>query len=124
MGLGYIRFEKLEKYSYFKGVPVKSPIQKAKITNNAINFGMAGGISSTIQADIENKNKIHYVFNKETGSICLFNKDFIIRGLQTYDNLLADFQKEENNESLAVLQKYLYIINKIEKGAKEIQVSE
>jgi hypothetical protein len=109
---GYIRIEKLERYSYFKGIPIKSLIQKDKLNQSAYMFGATGAVLTSIEIAKENKNKIHYVLNLETGMVNLLTRNYMLMVLQPHPELLNAFQAEENNESIDVLLKYIDLLNK------------
>lgn len=111
MKKGFIRIEKLEMYSYFKGIPVKSLAQQDRFKHSLINFGATGALVTSMKISNENMNNSHYVLNIRSGIINVLDKEYLIRILQPYDDLLFNFQHEEYNESLEVLLQYLDLLN-------------
>lgn len=112
MAKGYIKIEKLETYSYFKGKPIKSIYQKYRLKKSAIESGLIGaGITAAI-INSENKHNIHYILNMKTGMIHILNKDYLSLIIQPYSDLLLLFNLEDNNERIDVLLEYIDLINK------------
>lgn len=117
MTYGYIRVKKAGNYAYFKGKPMKSLQQKASINNSALMFGLSGAVITNATVNSENKDRIHYVLNFTSGMINLLTKDYMLRIMEPYGDLLYMFKSEVNNNSLEILQKYLELVNnRIEKG--------
>ena len=109
---GYVKIPKLKNYSYFRGSPVKSINQEARIINASVNFGLIGGAVSGSIVEKENRNNIHYILNTKTGMINCLNRNYLIRVLQPYDDLLFYFQIEKDKDSLEVLLHYIDLLNK------------
>ncbi len=109
---GYIKITKFGKYSYFKGLPIKTLAQEAGLNNAAFTYGLTGAFVTGTMIASENENKIHYVLNMETGMINLLTRDYMIKILQPYYELLFNFQHEPNNDSLEILLKYIDLVNK------------
>jgi hypothetical protein len=112
MTSGYIRFDTLKRYSYFKGIPIKSISQQARIKKSATSFGVRGLIVTGAIVKSENKNNTNYVFNKRNGMVNVLTKDYLITILNSYPDLLAKFQLEGNMDSLNTWLKYLDLIDK------------
>ncbi|RLD25329.1 MAG: hypothetical protein DRI54_05080 [Bacteroidetes bacterium] len=110
---GYIKIEKLGKYSYFKGKPIMSLNQQSRLNNSALNFGLIGASVSGAKIANENQADVNYVLNIETGMINLLNKDFMMLILRPYNELLSSFEYEDEPESLEVLLMYLDLVNEM-----------
>lgn len=111
---GYIKIERFGKYSYFKGIPIKSIIQKERLNNSSYLFGVTGAIITSAQIAEENRGRVNYILNTETGMVNLLTKDYFLRILQPYPELLNNYQKEENGNSLDTVLKYIDLLNKEE----------
>jgi hypothetical protein len=109
---GYIKITGLKKYSYFRGIPVKTLYQQARQNDAIINFGVTGALVTEALTQQENQNKIHYVLNTETGMINLFNRNYMLRVLQPHKELLFNFNLEP--DYMSTYLKYLDILNRIE----------
>jgi hypothetical protein len=110
---GYIKIEKLGKYCYFKGKPIKSLKQKSRISNSAFNFGLIGASATSVKVANENQADVNYVLNIETGMINLLNRDFMMLILKPYNELLSGFEYEDKQESLEIILIYLDIVNEM-----------
>jgi hypothetical protein len=114
---GYIRVPKKGNYAYFKGIPVKSLEQQERINNSAFMLGMTGAVIGNSTIDKENRDRIHYVLNFKTGMINLLTRDYMLRILEPYSDLLYSFQQEMDNNSIELLKNYLDLLNmRIEKN--------
>jgi hypothetical protein len=111
---GFIKIDSIMEYSYFKGIPTMTLNQKERFNTSAILFGSTGRTITGITIAVENKDKIHYVLNMHTGMINLLTKDYLIRILEPFSELLSDFYLEENSSSIEVLLEYLEKLNKRE----------
>jgi len=110
---GYIKFDSLSKYCYFKGIPIMTLGQEERLNRSARNHGLTGAAVTGTKIALENKENVHYVLNTQTGMINLLTKEYLLRILETYDELLLYFDFEENNGSIEVLLKYLDLVNKM-----------
>ncbi|MFO7658402.1 MAG: DUF6563 family protein [Bacteroidales bacterium] len=111
MKFGYIRIEKLGKYSYFRGIPIKSLNQEEMIKKNLLAYGLVGSAITIEAIEYKNRNNVHYVLSSKTGNINLLTKEFIAMILRPYPDLLLSFQQENINDNLEVLFKYLDLVN-------------
>ena len=109
---GYIRIEKLGRYSYFKGIPIISISQQDKMNNSAVMFGATGSIITKSQIANENKNNVNYVLNLETGMVNLLNKSYLLLLLDHFPDLIDEYNQEDKNESIEVILKYLDLLNR------------
>jgi hypothetical protein len=108
---GYIKIDTLYRYTYFTGLPIMSLKQEHRLNKAAFEFGLIGiGITYAIISN-ENKNNIHYILNIDTGMIHLFTKNYLMWILESYPELLLEYQNEDKNETLKVMKKYLDLIN-------------
>ena len=111
---GYIKFDSLTKYCYFKGKPIMTLGQEERLNRSSRDFGLTGAVVTGTRIHIENKEDLHYVLNVQTGMINLLTKNYILRILEPYNELLMYFDFEKDNSSIEVLLKYLDLINKME----------
>jgi hypothetical protein len=102
------------QYSYFKGIPSMTLDQKERLNRSSVVFGATGSTLTGITIAVENKDKIHYVLNMHTGMINLLTKEYMIRILEPYGELLSYFYLEEKSSSIKVLLEYLDRVNKKE----------
>jgi len=114
MKKGFIKIDKLKKYSYFKGIPVKSLAQKDRMKHSIINFGATGALVTSMKISNENANNSNYVLNIETGMVNVLDGEYMLRILKPYPELLFYFEHDENNNSLQVILNYLDQINEKE----------
>jgi hypothetical protein len=121
---GFIRVEKVEKFIYFKGTPVRSLEQKYRVNQSIFLFGAGGGVISNMNVDIENKDKIHYVLNMESGMVNLLTVDYLRMILEPYPELLFNFNIEASVESLETKLKYLNLINSGTNYLSKMNISE
>ena len=108
---GYIKTEVSGQYSYFKGVPIMTMGQEARLNNAARNYGLSGVLIASLFINSRNKNKVHYVLNLNTGMVNLLTKDYMYRILQSNEELLVEFKNAVNKDSIEVLLRYLNKIN-------------
>ncbi len=109
---GYIKIDTLRHYSYFKGKPIKTAFQQEKNKNAFFYYGVAGYAISSAETYSEISGNIYYVFNSETGSVNLLNRQYLSLILQPYSELDLKYQIETNKDSLDVMLDYLDLLNK------------
>ena len=112
---GFIKIDKLGKYSYFKGLPILSLAERDKVKKSGVNYGLIGAAVSSAQVAEQNKGKVHYILNLKTGITNLLTRDHLLRLLKPHPSLLKAYEAEEKNRTLEVVLKYLDLINEEEK---------
>jgi len=108
---GYVRIEKIEKYCYFRGRPMKTLDQESRTNNSSILFGLSGALITQDAISKENKDKVDYVLNLESGMINLLTVDYLGLILSPYPELLFNYNNEATKESIETRLKYLKMIN-------------
>lgn len=113
MKRGYVKFDTLRKYNYFKGKPILSLNQEARLNNAAKNFGLTGMAVSGTRISKENKSHVHYVLNRESGMINLLTKDYMLGILQPWYLLLKNYESEPDNDTVDIMLLYLELVNRM-----------
>lgn len=114
---GYIKISDLKIYNYFRGKPIMTLSQRARLNKSIFEWGLTGALLTSAEIEAENKDNIHYVLNIKSGIINLLSKEYMLRLLKLHGELLLNFQIENNNDSIEVFLKYLDLVNKAESSS-------
>jgi len=112
----YAKVEVLGKYCFLRpSFPVNQKIQKELGLNDPQYGYMFGAIGGAIQGAQMAVKRIPLIYNIETGNKMLLAESNILKILQNYPELLADFEKESDRKNEDILLSYLVKVNNLEK---------
>lgn len=111
----YAKVEVLGKYCFLRpSFPVNRKIQKELGLNDPQYGYMFGAVGGAIQGSQMAVKRIPLIYNIETGNKWLLAESNILKILQEYPDLLADFEKESDKKNEDVLISYLVKVNALE----------
>ena len=91
------------KYLIFKGAIPKGEV--------AVISGLFGGVTGGISGAMISHLRYIYLLNIETGETFFVNETKIHQTLSNYDDLLSEYDKEEDKKSPDTIFKYVKILN-------------
>jgi hypothetical protein len=110
MPIGFIRFEKTDKYLCFQGKPVKSLAQEEKMNRATLYFGLTGLAVSNALINAKNNKNNQFILNLESGMINYLTPRYVEMILEPYPELRLRFQHEKK-DSVKTLHNYLDLLN-------------
>jgi hypothetical protein len=111
MGHFYLKFYKLEDYTYFKGSRIVSKDDKRKRMDTVLRFGLVGlGVSDVIR-NKKNGKENDFFLSMENGMVYLLNKENLLRICQNDDLRREIEEASPTHEDLNLLLAYLHRIN-------------
>jgi hypothetical protein len=121
MDHGYVKFDTLLKYNYFRGVTIgaiKIRRDNTKDYISAVLFAnVLAGLSGTGGANytVENVKAVDYILDMETGLPVQLNWYYIRKLVEPYTDLRASFETIEDRSDIPMLLEYLKKVNEREK---------
>jgi hypothetical protein len=114
MTKGYVALREMDKYSYFKGIPMYNMYQKKKLHDAQVGFGLIGYAVADAIIMKEIRDNDNYILNFETGQVNLITPGYVHRILSEYPALQAVFELEED-KSNSQLMRYIQLVNEGDK---------
>jgi hypothetical protein len=116
MGAGFAKVLNSGRYSYFNGCGYYNEKGTGPAMGIAIMGGVAGvAIVSGTSRFVKTKD---FIFDINSGNLHPLDSAYINRMLEQHNDLLNEFQEENDKESLEVLLKYVELLN--ERSAIEL----
>ncbi len=121
MRSGFIRIDSLETFTCFEGQVKNGYLRKERLESSFLMFGVVGYAVTSSRIHSENSGKIHFILNYKTGMVNLLTKNYLIRILQNYTDILLQFNLETEQESFEVLSRYIKMINAADNYTGELE---
>ncbi len=108
---GHLRVQEFGRYSYFEAEAIMSNSQQESVKKSSTMGGGMGTIISKAVIYGQIAHNTHYILDLKTGYVYQLTKINLMSILETEPDLKEQFKKEEKQDDLNILKKYIKLLN-------------